>query len=141
MGPSCRKGHLSERGVAVDLARKVPQSLLLPYHPPVRGMSREEDREYEDLQTHSRRTVCDESMLTFLHHLLDPRRQHQYLTHESRGYHALESSFGKIFHVEKRWKLVREMGSGAYGVVMRVFAMLILQIVSLKFQSIQLSRR
>ncbi|KAL0576457.1 hypothetical protein V5O48_005532 [Marasmius crinis-equi] len=35
-----------------------------------------------------------------------------------RGYHSLHSSFGKVFHVEKRWKLVREMGSGAYGVVM-----------------------
>lgn len=35
-----------------------------------------------------------------------------------RGYHALVSSFGKIFHVEKRWKLIREMGSGAYGFVM-----------------------
>ena len=30
------------------------------------------------------------------------------------------SSFGKVFHVERRWKLVREMGSGAYGVVMYV---------------------
>ncbi|KIK60367.1 hypothetical protein GYMLUDRAFT_85374 [Collybiopsis luxurians FD-317 M1] len=37
-----------------------------------------------------------------------------------RGYHTLQSSFGKAFHVEKRWKLVREMGSGAYGVVMFV---------------------
>ncbi|KDQ61759.1 hypothetical protein JAAARDRAFT_521210 [Jaapia argillacea MUCL 33604] len=34
-----------------------------------------------------------------------------------RGYHSLLSSYGKIFHVEKRWKLIREMGSGAYGVV------------------------
>lgn len=34
-----------------------------------------------------------------------------------RGYHTFMSSFGKTFHVEKRWKLVREMGSGAYGVV------------------------
>ena len=30
------------------------------------------------------------------------------------------SSFGKVFHVEKRWKLIREMGSGAYGYVMCV---------------------
>ncbi|KAF7970027.1 hypothetical protein HWV62_25324 [Athelia sp. TMB] len=30
---------------------------------------------------------------------------------------VLPSSFGKPFHVEKRWKLVREMGSGAYGYV------------------------
>ncbi|KAL5492454.1 hypothetical protein ACEPAI_3901 [Sanghuangporus weigelae] len=34
-----------------------------------------------------------------------------------RGYHALFSSFGKVFHVEKRWKMIRDMGSGAYGVV------------------------
>ena len=34
------------------------------------------------------------------------------------GYHSLMSSFGKVFHVEKRWKLRREMGSGAYGYVM-----------------------
>ncbi|KAI0741938.1 kinase-like domain-containing protein [Daedaleopsis nitida] len=27
------------------------------------------------------------------------------------------SSFGKVFHVEKRWKLIRELGSGAYGYV------------------------
>ncbi|KAH9924770.1 kinase-like domain-containing protein [Fomitopsis serialis] len=33
------------------------------------------------------------------------------------GYHTLMSSFGKAFHVEKRWKLIREMGSGAYGYV------------------------
>ncbi|KAI0272579.1 kinase-like domain-containing protein [Gloeopeniophorella convolvens] len=33
-----------------------------------------------------------------------------------RGYHSLKS-FDQTFHVEKRWKLVREMGSGAYGVV------------------------
>lgn len=37
-----------------------------------------------------------------------------------RGYHSLASSFGKVFHVEKRWKLIREMGAGAYGVVMYV---------------------
>lgn len=33
-----------------------------------------------------------------------------------RGYHSLKS-FDQTFHLEKRWKLVREMGSGAYGVV------------------------
>ncbi|KAG5647459.1 hypothetical protein DXG03_009390 [Asterophora parasitica] len=36
-----------------------------------------------------------------------------------KGYHSLLSSFGKVFHVEKRWKLIREMGSGAYGVVIQ----------------------
>lgn len=35
------------------------------------------------------------------------------------GYHSLKS-FDQTFHLEKRWKLVREMGSGAYGVVMSV---------------------
>ncbi|KAI0305810.1 kinase-like domain-containing protein [Multifurca ochricompacta] len=34
----------------------------------------------------------------------------------SSGYHSLKS-FDQTFHLEKRWKLVREMGSGAYGVV------------------------
>ncbi|KAH9965035.1 kinase-like domain-containing protein, partial [Lactifluus volemus] len=32
------------------------------------------------------------------------------------GYHTIKS-FDQTFHLEKRWKLVREMGSGAYGVV------------------------
>ena len=35
------------------------------------------------------------------------------------GYHSLKS-FDQTFRLEKRWKLVREMGSGAYGVVMSV---------------------
>ncbi len=48
----------------------------------------------------------------------------------SRGYHSLLSSFGKIFHVEKRWKLVREMGSGAYGVVMSVVVFFVLGAVT-----------
>ncbi|KAH9032327.1 kinase-like protein [Lactarius hengduanensis] len=34
-----------------------------------------------------------------------------------RGYHSVKS-FDQTFRLEKRWKLVREMGSGAYGVVM-----------------------
>ncbi|KLO19068.1 kinase-like protein [Schizopora paradoxa] len=34
-----------------------------------------------------------------------------------RGYHSLFSSFDKVFHVEKRWKMIRDMGSGAYGTV------------------------
>ncbi|KAI9464270.1 kinase-like protein [Russula earlei] len=33
-----------------------------------------------------------------------------------RGYHSIKS-FDQTFNLEKRWKLVREMGSGAYGVV------------------------
>ena len=35
------------------------------------------------------------------------------------GYHYLRC-FDKTFCVEKRWKLIREMGAGAYGVVMLV---------------------
>ncbi|TFY81907.1 hypothetical protein EWM64_g2113 [Hericium alpestre] len=35
---------------------------------------------------------------------------------KKKGYHALKS-FDKTFYVEKRWKLIRELGSGAYGVV------------------------
>ena len=38
---------------------------------------------------------------------------------QNSGYHSLKS-FDQTFHLEKRWKLVREMGSGAYGVVMSV---------------------
>lgn len=37
-----------------------------------------------------------------------------------RGYHALNSSFGKVFNVEKRWEIIREMGSGSYGFVVFV---------------------
>ncbi|KIK60374.1 hypothetical protein GYMLUDRAFT_59506 [Collybiopsis luxurians FD-317 M1] len=37
--------------------------------------------------------------------------------HRAKAYHTLQSSFGKAFRVEKRWKFIREMGSGAYGVV------------------------
>ena len=32
----------------------------------------------------------------------------------------MHSSFGKVFNVEKRWKIIREMGSGAYGFVVCV---------------------
>lgn len=32
----------------------------------------------------------------------------------------MNSSFGKVFNVEKRWKIIREMGSGAYGFVVFV---------------------
>ncbi|KAH8104132.1 kinase-like protein [Cristinia sonorae] len=45
-----------------------------------------------------------------------PTKQHPD-DHERQGYHALMSSFGKVFHVEQRWKLIREMGCGAYGFV------------------------
>lgn len=35
---------------------------------------------------------------------------------EARGYHSF-MCLGRPFHVEKRWKLVRELGQGAYGLV------------------------
>ena len=47
-----------------------------------------------------------------------------------RGYHTLYSSFGKVFHVERRWKMIRDMGSGAYGVVMYVWVRLYHSIVA-----------
>ena len=37
-----------------------------------------------------------------------------------RGYHTFILSFGKVFNVEKWWKLVWEMGSGTYRVVVCV---------------------
>lgn len=63
-----------------------------------------------------------------------------------RGYHSLLSSFGKVFHVEKRWKLVREMGSGAYGVVISAADDISGETVAIKlvtrvFEKIQLAKR
>ncbi|KAK7061099.1 hypothetical protein VNI00_000835 [Paramarasmius palmivorus] len=63
-----------------------------------------------------------------------------------RGYHSLQSSFGKVFHVEKRWKLVREMGSGAYGVVISAADEISGETVAIKlvtrvFEKVQLAKR
>ncbi|KIL69470.1 hypothetical protein M378DRAFT_21621 [Amanita muscaria Koide BX008] len=63
-----------------------------------------------------------------------------------RGYHSLLSSFGKVFHVEKRWKLVREMGAGAYGVVMSAADEISGETVAIKlvtrvFDKVQLAKR
>ncbi|KAK2463685.1 hypothetical protein APHAL10511_004436 [Amanita phalloides] len=63
-----------------------------------------------------------------------------------RGYHSLLSSFGKIFHVEKRWKLVREMGAGAYGVVISAADEISGETVAIKlvtrvFDKVQLAKR
>ncbi|TEB36507.1 Pkinase-domain-containing protein [Coprinellus micaceus] len=63
-----------------------------------------------------------------------------------RGYHSLLSSFGKVFHVEKRWKLVREMGSGAYGVVISAADDISSETVAIKmvtrvFDKVQLAKR
>ncbi|KAH6916085.1 CMGC/MAPK protein kinase [Coprinopsis sp. MPI-PUGE-AT-0042] len=63
-----------------------------------------------------------------------------------KGYHSLLSSFGKVFHVEKRWKLVREMGSGAYGVVISAADEISKETVAIKmvtrvFDKIQLAKR
>ncbi|KAF9453570.1 Pkinase-domain-containing protein [Macrolepiota fuliginosa MF-IS2] len=63
-----------------------------------------------------------------------------------RGYHSLSSSFGKVFHVEKRWKLVREMGAGAYGVVISAADEISGETVAIKlvtrvFEKVQLAKR
>ncbi|KAG8907676.1 hypothetical protein FRB99_002754 [Tulasnella sp. 403] len=39
--------------------------------------------------------------------------------HGARGYHTF-NVLGKDFHVDKRWKFVRELGQGAYGIVVYV---------------------
>jgi mitogen-activated protein kinase 7 len=56
------------------------------------------------------------------------------------------TSFGKMFHVEKRWKLVREMGSGAYGVVVSAVDDISGETVAIKlvtriFDKVQLAKR
>lgn len=65
-----------------------------------------------------------------------------------KGYHTLVSSFGngQVFHVEKRWKLVREMGSGAYGFVISAADEISGETVAIKlvtrvFEKIQLAKR
>jgi len=56
------------------------------------------------------------------------------------------SSFGKIFHVEDRWKLVREMGCGAYGFVISAADEISGETVAIKmvtraFERVQLAKR
>ncbi|KAI0343226.1 Pkinase-domain-containing protein [Trametopsis cervina] len=56
------------------------------------------------------------------------------------------SSFGKVFHVEKRWKLRREMGSGAYGYVISAVDEISGEPVAIKMitrvtQKVQLAKR
>ncbi|KAG1746648.1 Pkinase-domain-containing protein [Suillus paluster] len=63
-----------------------------------------------------------------------------------RGYHSFMTSFGKMFHVEKRWKLVREMGAGAYGVVVSAVDEISGETVAIKlvtriFEKVQLAKR
>ncbi|KAH7914855.1 kinase-like protein [Hygrophoropsis aurantiaca] len=65
---------------------------------------------------------------------------------KKKGYHSFMSSFGKMFHVEKRWKLVREMGSGAYGVVISAADEISRETVAIKlvtrvFEKVQLAKR
>ncbi|KAF7294409.1 MAP kinase [Mycena kentingensis (nom. inval.)] len=67
-------------------------------------------------------------------------------TLDKKGYHALQSSFGKTFHVKKRWKLIREMGSGAYGHVISAGDEITKETVAIKlvsrvFDKIQLAKR
>ncbi|CAK5273973.1 unnamed protein product [Mycena citricolor] len=63
-----------------------------------------------------------------------------------RGYHALHSSFGKVFQVKRRWKLIREMGSGAYGHVISAGdeitgETVAIKLVSRVFDKVQLAKR
>ncbi|PPQ63319.1 hypothetical protein CVT24_006764 [Panaeolus cyanescens] len=63
-----------------------------------------------------------------------------------RGYHSIVSSFDKIFHLERRWKLVRELGSGAYGVVISAADEISGETVAIKlvtrvFEKIQFAKR
>ncbi|KAF8552400.1 Pkinase-domain-containing protein [Imleria badia] len=76
------------------------------------------------------------------------RRSNQHNEHHTcrRGYHTFMSSFGKPFHVEKRWKLVRELGSGAYGVVVSAADEISHETVAIKlvtrvFEKVQLAKR
>jgi len=66
--------------------------------------------------------------------------------YDRQGYHSLMSSFGKVFHVEKRWKLIREMGSGAYGFVISAADEISGEPVAIKmvtrvFEKVQLAKR
>ncbi|KAL0953605.1 hypothetical protein HGRIS_004813 [Hohenbuehelia grisea] len=63
-----------------------------------------------------------------------------------KGYHSVMSSYGKVFHLEKRWKLVRELGCGAYGVVISAADEITGQAVAIKlitrvFDKVQLAKR
>ncbi|KAF9482651.1 Pkinase-domain-containing protein [Pholiota conissans] len=63
-----------------------------------------------------------------------------------RGYHTIVSSFQKVFHLERRWKLVRELGSGAYGVVISAEDEISGETVAIKlvtrvFEKIQFAKR
>ncbi|KAF7309710.1 MAP kinase [Mycena indigotica] len=65
---------------------------------------------------------------------------------DKKGYHALKSSFGKAFYVKKRWKLIREMGSGAYGHVISAGDEITKETVAIKlvsrvFDKVQLAKR
>ncbi|KDQ18940.1 hypothetical protein BOTBODRAFT_28421 [Botryobasidium botryosum FD-172 SS1] len=64
---------------------------------------------------------------------------------EKRGYHSF-SCLGRIFHVEKRWKLVRELGQGAYGLVVSAQDGISGETVAIKlvtriFEKLQLAKR
>ncbi|KAF8909399.1 kinase-like domain-containing protein [Gymnopilus junonius] len=63
-----------------------------------------------------------------------------------RGYHTIVSSFQQVFHLERRWKLVRELGSGAYGVVISAADEISGETVAIKlvtrvFEKIQFAKR
>ncbi|CAA7267420.1 unnamed protein product [Cyclocybe aegerita] len=64
-----------------------------------------------------------------------------------RGYHTVVTpSLHKVFHLERRWKLVRELGSGAYGVVISAADEISSETVAIKlvtrvFEKIQFAKR
>lgn len=64
---------------------------------------------------------------------------------EKRGYHTF-TTMGRKFHVEKRWKFVRELGQGAYGFVVSAQDQISGETVAIKlvtrlFEKTQLSKR
>ncbi|KAJ7623310.1 kinase-like protein [Roridomyces roridus] len=60
---------------------------------------------------------------------------------DRKGYHSLRSSFGKTFHVKKRWKLIREMGSGDSAGDEITGETVAIKLVSRVFDKIQLAKR
>ncbi|KAA1468856.1 Pkinase-domain-containing protein [Dentipellis sp. KUC8613] len=64
---------------------------------------------------------------------------------KKRGYHAIRC-FDKTFYLEKRWKLIRELGSGAYGVAISAADDISGEPVAIKmvtrvFEKVQLAKR
>lgn len=120
-----RKAHHEDHPANLEgedvMARGTRNLHLQLWLPPARGMSIEGDQESDGLPTPSLKPVSEGGACPRI------RRQSVMLavllvdSPPCRGYHSITTSFqNKVFHLEKRWKLVRELGSGAYGVVMYV---------------------